>query len=141
MFSLARVLLVSFILISPFLLSGCLPGIGNNSKAPATGEFVKGSTVKGFPSNLPLFKGAQTIESFGSSNAFGASFITDAKVDKVIDFYNKAFLQLGWQSTLVQKSTDNFVFDIKNDIYTGSVIVNVASDGKRSAITMFVAKR
>jgi hypothetical protein len=125
----------------PFVLSACVPSVGNKQKAPVAGEFVEAGIVKGFPSNLPLYEKSQIIESYGSREAFGASFIADAGLADVINFYNTALPQLGWQSTLSQKTKTNYIFSIKNDTYSGSVIVNTAGDGKKTAITMEVAVR
>lgn len=129
------------LLILPFLLSACVPSVGSKSKAPAIGEFVKNGIVKGFPSNLPLYEKAQVVESYGSQDAFGASFIADADPAKVVNFYNLALTQLGWQVKLRQPSATSYVFEIKNDTYSGSVIVNPAADGKKTAITIEVGQR
>ena len=132
--------LLIFFSFSVFL-SACVPNLGGGAKAPEKGEFVKGAVVKGFPSNLPLYDKAVAVESFGSTEEFGASFVSDADLADVVKFYNTALPQLGWQANLSQKSETNYVFDIKNDVYSGSVIVNVASDNEKTAITMYVVNR
>lgn len=135
------ILLPIIVVFIPITLSACVPNLGTKSKAPSAGEFVKGAVIKGFPSDLPLYDKAQTVESYGSKDAFGASFIADADLAKVVNFYNASLPKLGWQSVLSQRSQTNYVFDIKNDTLAGSVIVNVASDGKKTAITMAIAAR
>ena len=130
------------ILAISLFLSGCSLGIGGGggAKVPAAGEFVKGAVVKDFP-NLPLFQDAQVIESYGSTSAYGASFIAKESLAKVVNFYNSSLPQLGWQVNVSQSSSTNYVFDIKDETYTGSVIVNTASDSRSTAITMSVAAR
>lgn len=130
-----------FVILFSAILSACVPNIGTKTKAPTGGEFVKGDVVRGFPENLPLPKNAQTVESYGATDAFGASFISSEPLAEVINFYNTSLVQLGWQSTLTQKSETNYVFTIKNDTHSGTVSVNVASDGKKTAITAEVAVR
>lgn len=130
-----------FVILFSAILSACVPNIGTKTKAPTVGEFVKGDVVKGFPENLPLPKNAQTIESYGSKEAFGASFISSDDLAKAVNFYNASLAQLGWQSTLTQSSETNYIFAIKNDTHSGTVTVNLASDGKKTAITMEVVMR
>lgn len=122
-------------------VSACVPRLGTSDKAPPAGEFVQGVIVSGFPQNLPLFEDAQIVESYGSSEAFGASFIAKGDFNRVVNFYNGALPELGWQSTLRKWSETNYQFDIKNDTYVGTVVVNTAADGKKTAITMAVELR
>lgn len=122
-------------------LSACVPSLGTQFKAPLGGEFVHGKVAGDFPDNLPLYKNAQVVESFSDRESSGASFIVDDSLSKVVNFYSSALPQLGWQSSLSQKSDTNFQFDIKNETYSGVVIVNTASDGKMTAITMNVELR
>ena len=136
-----RFFAVVVILILPFILAACVPSLGSKSKTPVAGQFVKGGVVGGFPENLPLFKGARVSESYGGEDAYGAAFIADEDVGKVVNFYNSALPQLGWQSTLSASSETSYVFAIKNDTYSGTVVVNTASDGKKTAITMAVSVR
>lgn len=142
MINIKKLLSICSFLALGLFLSGCTLGVGlgGGTSAPAAGEFVKGGVVKGFP-DLPLYKDAQVVESYGSANAFGATFIAKESIAKVVNFYNTALPQLGWQSNVSQTNTTNYVFDIKNETYTGSIIVNTAADNKSTAITMSVAVR
>lgn len=139
----SKSLRVLAILAIGLFLSGCTAGIGlggGGAKAPASGEFLKGDVVKGFP-DLPLYKDAQVIESYGSVSAYGASFIAKENLAKVVDFYNTSLPQLGWNANVSQNSATSYVFDIKNETYAGSVIVNTAADDRHTAITISVAVR
>lgn len=138
----SRLVKTAVILTASFVLSGCTLGIGMGSgTSPENGQFVKGALADGFPSNLPLYKDAVPVESYGSESEFGASFIADENLLKVVNFYSTALPQLGWQSSLSEGAQDNYVFDISSDLYSGSVVVNVAADGKKTAITMAVSQR
>ncbi|MBI3283008.1 hypothetical protein HYZ70_02930 [Candidatus Curtissbacteria bacterium] len=136
-----RILAVLLLVFFSVALSACVPGLGTRSRVPATGEFVKGKVAPGFPENLPLPEGAETIESYGSSEAFGASFISGQDPARVVNFYSSALPRLGWDSTLNKQSERNYEFAIRDDTYVGVVIVNTASDGKKTAITIAVESR
>lgn len=136
-----KIFAVLFLILFSISLSACVPGLSTKSKAPATGQFVKGAVTSGFPKDLPLPEKAQTIESYGASDAFGAAFISDQDLADVVNFYSGALAQLGWQSTLSQKSETNYEFAIKNDALAGVVIVNTAEGGKKTAITIAVESR
>lgn len=127
-------------LVFPIILGGCVANFSDSSQKTSIREFYKGVVVKGFPS-LPLYPKAQVVESFGYKNSYGASFISGDSLDKVIKFYRESFGKLGWESSLRKQSETNFVFDIKNKSYSGELIVNVAADGKRTAITAYLAPR
>lgn len=130
---------IILIVVASVLITGCLPNVGDNTKLPKPeGEFKKGVMVSGFPP-LPGYPKAKIIESYGSSQSFGASFVTDDNLVKVFDFYNVSFAPLGWTATAHKKSDTNIVFDVKNDKYAGQVIINTAIDGKTTAITIAVS--
>lgn len=131
------ILFLSLVSIS---LSACLPSIGPSTRSKPEGEFAQGKAVEGFP-NLPLYEDAQTIETFGGSQGFGGSFIANDSLAKVVKFYNEALPALGWQTQANSSGPNHFVFDVKNEKYQGSVTVNMASDGKKTAITMSVVQR
>lgn len=131
-------LLVLGFFFVPILLSGCIPSLGGGGRAPAAGEFVKGGIVKGFPGNIPLYKEAVVVESYGDKDSFGASFVTSDDLAKVVNYYNTALGTLGWNSELRQVSETNYLFDIKSGALGGVIIVNTASDGKKTAITVSV---
>lgn len=143
-FSLNRVFKKVFIgllfLIVSFTLAACSVGIGTGGGAKATDQFLKGAVIKGFPP-VPAYKNAKIIESFGSKAGWGASFVTSDSVSSVVNYYNSALPQLGWQSSLVIKDQANYAFDIKNPNYIGNIIMNTASDGKQTAITISIATR
>jgi len=125
----------------PVVLSACIPTtISKGSSSTPTGEYVKGSVVKGFPANIPLYKGAKVIESYGNQGSYGATFTSSDSLSKVVDFYNK-LPQLGWDTTISQPSATNFVYDVKGGTFIGEVIVNTAADGKTTAITVSLANR
>ena len=133
---------IFFILVLAVSLSACVPNLGSSGGGSAAkpGTFEKGKAVKGFPS-LPLYPKAQIIESYGSTTSFGASAISDDSISKVLDFYNLSLGQLGWEFKLNQNSETNFSFDVKNNKQQGTVIVNTAADGKKTAITISIAPR
>ena len=74
------------ILVASFVLSACVPGVPSD-KPVSSKEFLKGAVVKGFP-QTPLVKGAQVLESYSNKGNFGASFISDESLSKVINFYS-----------------------------------------------------
>ena len=123
-----------------FLLAGCIPKLGGDGGATSQSEFIKGKAISGFP-NMPRYPKSQLLESINDKNSFGASFISEENIQKVVDFYSNYLPQTGWESTLVKKTETNYVFEVKNAIYSGEVIVNTASDGKSTAISIFVEPR
>jgi len=128
-------LLFAFALV----LSGCTGGFvggASNAKADAL-SWEKGKAVKGFPA-VPVYPNARILESFGYSNQWGASYISDKKLTDIVKFYQDSLAQLNWQGDLSKKAETNYVFDIKNDKYTGQIIVNTAADNKKIAITISV---
>ena len=84
---------------------------------------------------------ARVLESYGNNGAFGASFISDDDLDKVVKFYDQSLKKLGWESSQHRQSETNYVFEVKNSAYRGSVIVNTAADGKKTVITIAVLAR
>lgn len=60
---------------------------------------------------------------------------------KVVKFYNDSLSKLGWETKAMKQSEESYVFDVKNAQNAGSVIVNVAADGKKTAISMFTSPR
>lgn len=132
---------LTFLLVAvPLVLAACLPRIGGGGEEAAKEEYLKGKVVSGFP-NVPLYPKAQVIESYGDKNSYGASFFVDDDLKRVLDFYNSSLAATGWEASESQKAADNYIFDIKNTDYRGQVIVNTASDGKQTAITISVAAR
>ena len=127
-------------IFSSLILSGCFPSIGGGTAPHDVEEFVKGGIVQGFPLALPYYQNAKIIESYGRSGNYGATFVTDDDLAKVVNFYQDAFEKLGWDVT-VSGSGTNFVFDIKNTTNAGSVIINTASDNRRTTITYSIAPR
>lgn len=117
------------------ILSGCLPSLKiGGGQGAADDEFVKEKVIGGFP-NLPLYPEAKAVESIIREGALGAVFISSDDLAKVTNFYNSSLGTLGWEFNVKQVSDKNFVFEIKNDQYTGAIIVNIAADGKKTAIT------
>lgn len=133
--------IIFLLVVLPLVLSACLPRIGGGGQETAIKEdYLKGKVVSGFP-NVPLYPKAQVIESYGNKNSFGATFFIDEDLKKVLDFYRSSLAATGWEFSESQKAADNYVFDIKNSTYRGQVIVNTASDGKQTAITISVSAR
>lgn len=126
-------------ILVPLVLTGCIPRVGT-SRQEGSGEYVEGKVVEGFPP-LPLYEGAQVVESYGYGGAWGAIFITGDDLGKVVNFYNDSLPKLGWDVQVNAKSEANYVFEIKNVQNKGEVIVNIAADGKKTAITMAVGPR
>ena len=134
-------LMMTILLTCSMVLSACIPTLNTNGGGVKSEEFTKGKVVRGFPADLPLYKGAQVIESYGGVSGYGASFIVDESLVKVVNFYNQTLSQSGWTVIAKQQSETNYVFEIKNDKNRGQVIVNTAADGKKTAITMSVSSR
>lgn len=128
------------ILIVPLVLSACVPSVSPTNKPVDSQEFLKGAVVKGFP-QVPLIEGAQVLESYSNKGNFGTAFISDESLSKVINFYGDSLKQLGWEASLKKRSETNYIFEIKNATQKGSVIVNTAADGKKTAISIFVSPR
>lgn len=102
--------------------------------------FVKGAVVSSFPP-VPIYPKAQITESYSTEANYGASAISDEDLDKVVEFYRQNFLQLGWENSLIRQSANNYLFEFKSQEYRGSVTVNLASDNKKTAITVTVSPR
>ncbi len=135
-----RILIFGALVMIPFVLSGCLPAVGPATNQQGTGEFVKGAAAKGFPL-VPLVPKATILESVADKESFGLSAISDNDLGSVVKFYNDSLKQLGWDAQVTKQSETNYVFDIKNDKSQGSVIVNVAADNKKTAITISISPR
>ena len=90
---------------------------------------------------MPRYPKSQLLESINDDNSYGASFISEENIQKVVDFYSSSLTATGWESTFVKKTEANYVFEIKNATYSGEVIVNTASDGKSTAISVSVEPR
>lgn len=126
-------------IVTALILSGCIPRVGTSGQE-GSGEYVRGKVVEGFPP-LPLYEGAQVVESYSYQGTFGATFETSDDLGKVINFYNESLPKLGWDMVVDAKSQTNYVFEIKNVQNKGEIIVNIAADGKKTAITMAVGPR
>lgn len=131
-------LIVLFML--PVLLSGCVGfGVGGGSKGPQD-QFLKGRLVSGFPA-VPIYPKVKLDQSYSGQGGFGAAFISSDNINKVVKFYNENLSKAGWQGNLRTLSDANYVFEIKNTKYKGSVIVNLAADGRKTAITISVEEK
>ncbi|OGD83242.1 hypothetical protein A2165_00730 [Candidatus Curtissbacteria bacterium RBG_13_40_7] len=128
------------ILAISIILSACVPSIGGGGGVSSSDEYMKGRIVKGFP-GLPAYPKAEVIESYGNEGSYGASFMSSDDLAKVVKFYNDSIPQIGWEMQAKKQSETNFSFDVKNAQYQGSVIVNTAADGKKTAITIFASPR
>lgn len=129
-------------LVFSLVLSGCIGGFlqGSGGAESKGFEFVKGQVVKGFPP-VPQYPKSQLIESFGYDNKFGVSYITGDNIPKVLKFYAGGLSQLGWDMVLKKRSETKYVYEVKNAKYGGTVIINTAGDGKKTAITIALAPR
>lgn len=117
------------------VLSGCLPNLSTpKSGSGEENQFIKDDIVKGFP-GVPLYPDAKIIESYFKDGVYGASVISSDDLSKVSDFYSTSLAALGWESDVKQVNDHNFVFKIKNEQYSGEIIVNTAADNKQTAIT------
>ena len=136
-----KILLVLTLFSTAIALSGCVPKLSGGGGGPKTEEFVSGKVVRGFPASVPLYKNSQVVESYGGGSGWGASFITDDSLAKVVNFYNQSLSRLGWTVAPRQVDDTNYVFEIKNEKNIGKIIVNTAADGKKTAITMSIDQR
>lgn len=132
---------VATLFLMSIVLSACFHTIGTSGTAGEKGEFAKGRLVEGFGPNVPLYKEAVPVETYASEDAFGGSFMSEDSFSKVFQYYQETLLKLGWETEVSSQSDTNYVFDIKNQEYRGSVIVNVAANSQKTAITIAVAKR
>ena len=131
---------IIIVLAFSFFATGCLPRLASDGGATSQSEFIKGKAISGFP-NMPRYPKSQLLESINDDNSYGASFISEENIQKVVDFYSNFLPQTGWESTFVKKTETHYVFEVKNTDYSGEVIVNTASDGKSTAISVFVEPR
>ncbi|MBI3341989.1 hypothetical protein HY024_02605 [Candidatus Curtissbacteria bacterium] len=138
----SKVVKILVVLALPLVLSGCIPfGLtGGDSGGGNSDQFVKGAVAPGFPP-VPLIPKAQTVESYGNNGVYGASFVSSESLSKVVNFYNENLQKGGWESQLSQSSSSNFVFNIKNDKYAGTILVNSSADPKKTAITMSLVQK
>lgn len=141
MLSSKKFLSVAALFLTSIVLSACIPTIGVGDGADEKGEFVEGKIARGFPDNLPLYEDSVTLESYGDGDSFGGSFISQDLTSEVLKFYQQALPALGWETELTSPSATYYIFSIKNQDWRGSVIVNVADDGKKTAVTIAVSKR
>lgn len=135
--------MVITVLVIPVILSGCLPAVGPSDggvEINGKNTFAKGAVVANFPP-VPIYPEAVVIESYSSNGNFGASFVTKEGIDKVISFYQEAFVSLGWENNLTRQTANNYLFEIRNATKKGSVIINTASDSKSTAITVALSPR
>lgn len=128
-----------FLFLVPFLLSGCVPSVGQPDTI-GKDEYIRGAVVAGFP-QLPLYKGAQVVESYGFEGKFGASYLTGDDVSKVVKFYSETLPTLGWEASALASGANSFTFNIKSETQQGTIIVNTAADGKSTAISISVSPR
>lgn len=128
------------IMVISMLLSGCSPNLGQSEDVGTAGEFLKGKVVSGFPA-VPAYPKSNILESYGSGNNWGVSSISSDGLDKVIKFYGDSLKASGWDYTVRKVNEANFVFDIKNAKNQGSVIINTAADGRKTAITVSIESR
>ncbi len=131
-----KIRILVFLILVPFLLSGCIPSAGQQDTT-GKDEYIRGAVPSGFP-QLPLYKGAQVIESYGFEGKFGASFLTGDDVSKVVKFYNDSLPALGWNVSVAASGANSFTFNVKNQTQQGTIIINTAADGKTTAITISV---
>ena len=129
-----------FFLVVAILLAGCGPQISQNKTQGKDVEFIKGQIVKDFPS-VPLYRGAKVEESYGLDKKYGASFSVKDDLVKVVNFYTGSLPTAGWESSLKQISSTNYIFDIKNATSAGTITINTAADGKTTAISIAVEPR
>lgn len=128
------------IIVLSFSLSACIPGVGKKDANEVQNLFLKGDIVAGFPP-VPLYENAKIVESYTSIGTFGAFFVVEDELIDVVNFYNPAFKQTGWDAQLEQKSETNYVYKIKNAVYRGETIINTSSNGETTAITVSLTPR
>ena len=131
--------MIAVLAMLPVLLSGCMPTAGE-SDSTGSQVYVKNGVVKGFVP-MPLYPKAQPVESYNFNSNMGASFISGDSLAKVVNFYSKGLTQIGWEQNLYKQSDSSYIFQIKGVKYQGEVVVNTASDGKKTAISVFVFPR
>ncbi len=131
--------LVAILMVAIFL-SGCSLSLRSSEEVGTGGEFLKGKVVAGFPA-VPAYPKSNVLESYGLKDHWGVSSISNDSLDKIVKFYNTSLKTAGWDYTVRQLSETNIVFNIKNNVRQGLVIVNTAADGKKTAITVSIEPR
>lgn len=136
-----RLLDLLILVICSLVLSGCIPKttLGENQGSEVT-QFVKGGVVPKFP-GVPIYPEAKIIESYSSGTNYGASAYSADSLDKVVDFYSNAFMQLGWENNVSVQNANYYWFEFKSQQFRGTVIVNPAADSKSTAITIEASSR
>jgi hypothetical protein len=133
---------IILMLFLSFTLAGCLPSAfqkGEREVGPQE-EFLKGQVAPGFPT-LPRYPEAQVVESVSYGESRGAAFVTKDNVDQVLTFFTDSLTQLGWEFQLLKNSETNYEYKVKNVKYEGSIIINIAADGKTTAMTYSTSPR
>lgn len=138
--TLYKFLTLTLLILMPTILAGCLPKVAQKGTASEqSAEFLKGAIARNFPS-IPAYPKMIIVESYGDENHWGASFLAGDNLDKVVKFYEKSLGQSGWDSALIKRG-QTYVFEIKNEKTHGQVIINKASDNKKTAITVWAEPR
>lgn len=125
-------------LMVPMLLAGCIPSLRRDRAGQQSGssQFLKGTISGQFP-NLPRYPQSQVIESYNVGDLFGVFFISEEGLGKVVNFYIDALADLQWESELKKQSETHYVFEFKNERHKGSIIINRAAGGRKTAITVY----
>ncbi len=123
-----------------FLLSACIPTIGNSEPRSSKDEFKKGVYAAGFPA-IPYYKNSKVLESYGNQGYFGSASVTNDDITKVTKFFDESLKQLGWDFSVRQNSATSFEYSINNARQQGSIIINTTVDGKKTGITVSIAPR
>lgn len=136
-----KLLFLIILAFSPLVLSGCIPKANlPDKKSPVVTQFLKGGIVEKFP-GVPIYPKAKIIESYSTGTNYGASAYSEDSLDKVVDFYSNAFMQFGWENSVSVQSANYYLFEFKSPQFRGTVIVNLASDNKSTAISIAVSSR
>lgn len=140
MFYSRHISLIFFVLLMSLVLSGCKVTNITVEQKQEKDSFVKGAVMERFPP-VPIYPESQIIESYSSGENYGATAAVDEELEKVVDFYQKTFISLGWESSLLRQTENNYLFDFRSAQYRGTVTVNTAADNKKTAISVVVSPR
>lgn len=87
-----------------------------------------------FPSDFPVYPGAQVIKSWSASNplteGFSTVWETGSDYQSVIDFYLNGFPKNGWVQTQITNDENSTIINVRKEKATGFIAVTKGEDQK-----------
>jgi hypothetical protein len=101
---------------------------------------LEGKLPETFPSDFPVYEGAEIDESWESrtKDAYAMSVVWKAGEDpeKVFNFYEEELTVLGYLVTVLSASPDSYTFSLENAVERG--FIGIARDGKDTIISVTI---